>query len=250
VARAHQGERVRRIGVFSGPDENDPLTKTYVSAFTKALAGLGWTDGRNVQMDFRWADVDINRMRALAQELVSLEPAFILTTSTPATVAIRRLTRTIPIVFATLIDPVASGIVERLDRPSGNITGFATLEETLGGKWLELLSEIAPGLKRAAIMFKSRRSHSVPACAANAPGLYEDDKRIDHAHGITLIDPVIHAFRQQCRLIAIRPCDESLHQSSPQIARPHIPDSTFSRSQGQSRRRPHATRQPLLRKRT
>jgi putative ABC transport system substrate-binding protein len=104
-------------------------------------------------MDLRWAGSDINRIRALAQELVGLQPDIILASATVAIAALQRETRTIPIVFASVADPVASGIVARLDRPSGNITGFADFEATLGGKWLELLSEIAPGLKRAAIMF-------------------------------------------------------------------------------------------------
>jgi putative ABC transport system substrate-binding protein len=129
------------------------MTKSNLSAFTQALAGLGWTDGRNVRIDLRRGGNDIIRMRALAQELVGLQPDIIVTGGTPATVAVQRETRTIPIVAATVSDPVASGIVARLDRPSGNITGFANLEGSLGGKWLELLSEIAPGLKRAAIMF-------------------------------------------------------------------------------------------------
>jgi putative ABC transport system substrate-binding protein len=154
VARGQQqGERVRRIGALMPYDESDPDGKAYVSAFTQALADLGWTVGRNVRMDLRWANADTNRIRALAQELVGLQPEIILTNSTPATIALQRETRTIPIVFATVADPVASGIVARLDRPSGNITGFVTNESSLGGKWLELLSEIAPGLKRAAIMF-------------------------------------------------------------------------------------------------
>jgi putative ABC transport system substrate-binding protein len=153
AAGAQQGDRVRRIGVLMPGDENDPVLKTQLSAFTKALADLGWTDGRNVRMDLRWANADTNRMRALARDLVGLQPEIILTNSTPATVALQRETRTIPIVFATVADPVASGIVARLDRPSGNITGFATNEASLAGKWLELLSEIAPGLKRAAILF-------------------------------------------------------------------------------------------------
>jgi putative ABC transport system substrate-binding protein len=133
-------------------DENEQA-RTYVSAFTQALADLGWTDGRNVWMDLRWAGSDINRMRALAQELVGLQPDIILTQGVPATAAVQRETRTIPIVFANAGDPVASGIVARLDRPSGNVTGLANLEASLAGKWLELLSEIVPGLKRAAIMF-------------------------------------------------------------------------------------------------
>jgi putative ABC transport system substrate-binding protein len=104
-------------------------------------------------MDLRWGGGDINRIRALAQELVSLQTEIILSNGTPATTALQQETLTIPIVFAGVSDPVASGIVARLDRPSGNVTGFANQEATLGGKWLELLSEIAAGLKRAAIMF-------------------------------------------------------------------------------------------------
>jgi putative tryptophan/tyrosine transport system substrate-binding protein len=153
AARAQPAARVRRIGVLIMLDENDPLAKTRLSAFTQALADLGWADGRNVRMDLRWAGSDINRVRVLAQELVGLQPDIILTSSTPATVALQRETRTIPIVFATMGDPVASSIVARLDRPSGNITGFADFEASLGGKWLELLSEIVPELKRVAIMF-------------------------------------------------------------------------------------------------
>jgi putative ABC transport system substrate-binding protein len=107
-------------------------------------------------MDLRWYGGDNNRIRALAQELVGLQPDIILTTSTPATAAVQRETRTIPIIFVIAGDPVASGIVARLDRPSGNTTGFAQYEASLGGKWLELLSEIAPGLKRAAHHVQSR----------------------------------------------------------------------------------------------
>jgi putative ABC transport system substrate-binding protein len=162
AARAQQGDRMRRIGVLIGFDENDPLVKSIASAYTRALADLGWTDGRNVRIDLRSAG-DINRMRALAQELVGLKPDIMLARSTPATVALQRETRTIPIVFDGVPDPVARGIVPRLDRPSGNVTGFAILEASMGGKWLELLSEIAPGLKRAALMVNSDRFSTLPA---------------------------------------------------------------------------------------
>jgi putative ABC transport system substrate-binding protein len=150
AARAQQGDRVRRIGYLASRDENDPMAKTIVSAFTQALGDLGWSqraDGPSV------GGADANRMRALAQELVGLQPDMILANSAAVTVALQREKRTIAIVFANVGDPVAIGIVERLDRPSGNVTGFTNLEATLGGKWLELLSEIAPSLKRAAIMF-------------------------------------------------------------------------------------------------
>ena len=153
VARAQQGDRARRIGALMSLDENDPEAKRRYSAFTQALADLDWTDGRNVRIELRWASGDNNRMRALAQELVGLQPDIIFTNATTTTAALRRETGTIPIVFVGLFDPVASGIVPRFDRPSGNITGFALYQDSLGGKWLEVLSEIAPGLKRAAIMF-------------------------------------------------------------------------------------------------
>src|SRR6516162_6030386 len=153
AARAQHGDRVQRIGVLIPGGENDPLAKRGLSAFTEALADLGWTESRNVRMEFRWAGGDTNRIGALAKELVGLQPDIILASSTPATAALQRETRTIPIVFLNVGDPVASSIVARLDRPSGNVTGFAGLEPALAGKWLELLSEIAPGLKRAAIMF-------------------------------------------------------------------------------------------------
>jgi len=153
VARAQQGDRVRRIGVLISEDENDPDQKRRYLAFTQALAELGWTDGRKVRIDPRWASGDIDRMRALAHELVGLQPDIIVASAASATAALQRETRTIPIVFTNAVDPVARGIVQRLDRPSANVTGFATSEASLGGKWLELLSEIAPGLKRTAIMF-------------------------------------------------------------------------------------------------
>jgi putative ABC transport system substrate-binding protein len=149
-------------------DENDPEGQRRVSAFTQALADLGWTEGRSVRMDLRWGGGDDNRIPALAQELVGLRPDIILANGGLATVALQRETRTIPIVFASVTDPVASGIVPRLDRPGGNTTGFANFEGSMGGKWLELLSEIAPGLRRVAIMFNP---DVVVATAAYVPSL-------------------------------------------------------------------------------
>jgi putative ABC transport system substrate-binding protein len=152
AAHAQQGDRVRRIGVLMAGGENDPEQKRRLSVFTQALAGLGWTDGRNVRMDLRWTGGDINRIRALAQELVGLQPDIIVAMgSAPAIVALQRETRTIPIVFVNVADPSPSASFRGSTARMG--TGFASFEATLGGKWLELLSEIAPGLKRAAIMF-------------------------------------------------------------------------------------------------
>jgi putative ABC transport system substrate-binding protein len=153
AADAQQGNRVRRIGMLMSGDENDPVYKRVVSAFTQALADLGWADGRNVRIDLRWRGDDIDRIPAFAKELVGLQPDIIVTAGALETAAVQREMRTIPIVFRIVTDPVAIGLVPNLNQPGGNITGFAYFEPTLGGKWLELLSEIAPGLKRAAIMF-------------------------------------------------------------------------------------------------
>ena len=133
AARAQQGDRVRRIGVLIGGDENDPVAKTYISAFAQALGGLGWTDGTKVRIDLRWGGGDNNQIRALAQQLVGLQPDIIVTSGTPETVAVQRETRTIPIVFTGAADPVASGIVARLNQPGGNVTGFGNFEATFGG---------------------------------------------------------------------------------------------------------------------
>jgi putative ABC transport system substrate-binding protein len=128
AASAQQGDRVRRIGVLISFDENDPEGKLRYSAFTHALADLGWTDGRNVQMDLRWAGGDINRIRALAKELVGLQPDIILAYSTPATAAVERETRMIPIVFVSVADPIASGIVARFERRVGTSPASPTLK--------------------------------------------------------------------------------------------------------------------------
>jgi putative ABC transport system substrate-binding protein len=154
AARAQQRDRMRRIGVLMANDENDPEENRRYSAFTQPLADLGWAVGRNLRIDVRWGRADVNQTRALAQELVGLHPDIVFTSGTVPTIALQRETKTIPIVFGNAAEPVASGIVPRLNQPGGNITGFGVgYEPSMGGKWLELLSEIAPGLKRAAIMF-------------------------------------------------------------------------------------------------
>jgi putative ABC transport system substrate-binding protein len=200
VARAQQGDRVRRIGVLMPADENDPLMEPRLSAFTQALADLGWTDGRNLRMDLRRYGGDINRMRALAQELVGLQPDIILSNGTLETVALQRETRTIPIVFASVgVDPVTSGIVARLDRPGGNITGFANREASLGGKYLELLLEIAPGLTRAAFMFNPDTTFAsvfLPSLETAARAL-KVEPIIAHIHNDAEIETAIIALGRE-----------------------------------------------------
>jgi putative ABC transport system substrate-binding protein len=152
-ARAQQASGTRRLGVLMGYAESDPEAKGFFAGFTQRLAELGWIDGRNLRMDVRWAPGSIDRMRTFAKELVELRPDVILANSTPVTAALQREARTIPIVFAVASDPVGSGFVASLARPGGNITGFSIAEPSLAGKWIELLSEITPGLQRAAMMF-------------------------------------------------------------------------------------------------
>ena len=176
TARAQQPERVRRIGVLMEPPEDDPEGKAHLSGFTQALAELGWIEGRNLRIDVRWAAGSFERIRMFAKELVDLQPDVILSRGTPATAAFQRETRTIPIVFVAVGDPVGSGFVAGLPRPGGNITGFGDAEQTMSGKWLELLTEIAPGIKRAAIMFNpdvapGGGSYYLPASEAAARSL-------------------------------------------------------------------------------
>lgn len=147
-----QQERMRRVGILVGWDK-DPLAKLFLSRLTQKLRELGWTEGRNIQLDVRWAAGNVDRMRVFAKELVGLGPDLIVASTTPATAALHQETRTLPIVFVTVSDPVGAGFVATLSRPGANITGFINLEPTMGGKWLELLKEIAPGVNRAGIMF-------------------------------------------------------------------------------------------------
>ena len=149
-ARAQQGERMRRIGVLAAYAENDPEAQARIVAFRQALQGLGWTEGRNIAMEYRWGAGDAGRARTFVAELVSLKPDVILAHGTPALTALYEATRTIPVVFVSVIDPVGAGTVQSLARPGANITGFSTFEPEIGGKWLELLKEIAPALRRVA----------------------------------------------------------------------------------------------------
>jgi putative ABC transport system substrate-binding protein len=172
AARAQQGGKTQRIGVLMGWSESDPTAKAVVSEFKRGLSELGWTDGQNVQIDIRWGAGYVERMQALAKELVGLRPDVILAQTTPVTAALQLNTQTIPIVFVGVVDPLGSGFVAGLPRPGGNITGFINYEPSLAGKWLELLKAIAPGLKRAAIIFNPDtapfgRSYFLPSFEAS-----------------------------------------------------------------------------------
>jgi putative ABC transport system substrate-binding protein len=156
AVRAQQHNEVRRIGVLVNVAADDPEAQTSVAAFKQALQPLGWSEGRNLQIDFRGAAGDPERMQEFAKELVALKPHVILTRSTPVTAALLKQTRTIPIVFTVVSDPVGEHFVESLARPGGNATGFTNVEFSLTGKWLELLKEVAPGIKRVAFIFNPK----------------------------------------------------------------------------------------------
>jgi putative tryptophan/tyrosine transport system substrate-binding protein len=153
TARAQQSDRVRRIGVLMGFAESDSEAQGYVAAFREGLQKLGWEDGRNIRIETRWAALDAEATQRFAKELVALQPDLILSHNTPATAALLQQTRTIPIIFATVGDPVGSGFVASFPRPGGNATGFNVSEPTLAGKLLELLKEIAPRVARVAMLF-------------------------------------------------------------------------------------------------
>ncbi len=153
AARAQQAGSVRRIGVLIGFTETDPAVQSWLAAFRGALVKLGWTEGSNLRIDVRWTGYDVDKIKTLAKELVDLRPDAILSVTTPVTGTLVRETQTIPIVIATVSDPISSGFVTNLGRPGGNVTGFALYEPSMGGKWLEMLKQIAPGVTRVALLF-------------------------------------------------------------------------------------------------
>ena len=153
AARAQQGDRMRRLGILMVGAESDPQYQADVAVFREGLQKLGWVDGQNIRIEVRWAGFDAETMRRYAKELIALQPDLILSNDTPTTATLLQQTRSVPIVFATVADPVGSGFVASFARPGGNATGFAVYEASLGGKWLELLKETVPSVSRAVVIF-------------------------------------------------------------------------------------------------
>jgi putative ABC transport system substrate-binding protein len=158
-ARAQQGERIRRVGVLIGIAESDPQASLRIAAIRDGLQELGWVEGRNVRIDYRWGAGNTDRIRNYATELVALSPDVILAGGSPSVGALQQATRTVPVVFASVADPVGAGFVDSLARPGGNVTGFTNWEYGITGKWLELLKEVAPRVTRVAVL----RDASSPA---------------------------------------------------------------------------------------
>ena len=154
VARAQDRERVRRIGALvGGAGEHDPQSRAWSTAFQQGLRELGWIETGNLHIDYRWPAGDLGRTQTLANELVALRSDAILAGSTPSLAALLRETRTIPLVFTNVSDPVGSGLIASLGHPGANVTGLTAFESSLGGKWLQMLNELAPGTKRVAVIF-------------------------------------------------------------------------------------------------
>jgi len=193
AAAAQQSIRGRRIGVLMNLSENDLEAQRLITALSEGLAQLGWTDGRNVRLDYRWAGGDINRIRTLGDELVALSPDILVGYGTPVVVALQQRTRSIPIVFLSVTDPVGQGLVASLAHPGGNITGFAVFEISLGTKWMEALKQLAPGLKRVSTIFNPKTApyyrlylraieQAAPAFAAESIALeVQTDAEIERA---------------------------------------------------------------------
>lgn len=153
AARAQQADRIRRIGVLMGYASTDPEGQALLAEFTRHLAELGWAEGRNVRIDVRWGGSNVDLLHTFAKELIGLQPDVLLASSTPTTAALARETQTIPIIFTLIADPVGNRFVASLSHPGGNITGFSVLEASVASKSFELLRELAPGIKRVAMMF-------------------------------------------------------------------------------------------------
>src|SRR5271170_3692122 len=201
AARAQPDERMRHVGVLMAFNENDPRATVWLSRFTQGLTELGWADGHNLLMDVRWAGDDVDRMRMFAKQLVNLQPDVILAFGTPVTAALQRETRTIPIVFVIVSDPVGEGFVAGLSHPGGNITGFHYSEASIGGKWLEFLVQIAPGVNRAAMIFNpdtaaGHGKYYLPAFEAAARSLKVTPISAP-VHNVAELETVITALRRE-----------------------------------------------------
>ena len=194
AAHAQQAERVQLIVVLMTFGESDPEGQAWIAAFREGLQKLGWVEGRNIRFDTRWATPeDAGARRRFAKELVALQPDLILSSVTPTTAALLQQTRTIPIVFATVSDPVGSGFVASLARPGGNVTGFQALLSSLGGKWLELLKEIAPHVANVAMLFN-------PAVAPYAEAFLNPFKA---AASSFAVEPIAASVRDTSELEAV-----------------------------------------------
>ncbi len=235
AGRAQQPRQMRRIGVLTSSDEADPEAQSLVAAFRDELGKLGWQEGRNIEIDIRWAKADVELMKRSAQELVTLRPDLILTSSTLATGVMLQNTRTIPIVFLLVADPVGSGYVTNLPQPGGNITGFTPIVGSLGGKWVELLKEIAPRVGHINLMFNPTAATFIGdflgSIKAAAPSLGVD-ANVAPVRDVHEIEALISTSNPTSGLVMIPDAFTVTHQAeiTALAARYRIPVVSWSRS--------------------
>jgi putative ABC transport system substrate-binding protein len=237
VARAQQRERVRRIGVLMHLAADDPEGQSRLAAFFQGLQEAGWAVGRNVTIDVRWAAADIELMKRAAKELVALGPDLIFTSSTPAAAAMLQATRTIPVVFVLVADPVGTGLIASLPRPGGNMTGFAPIVPSLGGKWAELIKEVAPRVARVTMLFNPSSATFIESfvtpfkAAASSLGM---EPVIAPAADMTAVESLVttEAKSPNSALVVIPDAFTELHRAEivSLTVRHHVPAVNWSRS--------------------
>ena len=217
AARAQPGQPMRRVGVLMNGNESDPIFRAYAAAFVQMLQRLGWREGQNLRIDLRWPGGDPERIGAHAAELVGLTPDVMLGSGSANLAALLRTTRSLKIVFVLISDPVAQGFVSNLAHPGGNITGFSAFEPSMAGKWLDLLKQASPGLRRVAVIFNPDTSPQsklfVPAIEAAASSLAVEVVAAP-VHATGDFEPLISSFSRRPNSGLIFPPDQSTASQS------------------------------------
>ena len=237
VARAQQRERMRRIGVLMHQGADDPEGQSRLAAFLQGLQEVGWAVGRNVTIDVRWAAADVELMKRAAKELVVLQPELLVTSSTPAAAAMLQATHTIPVVFVLVADPVGTGLIASLPRPGGNMTGFAPIVASLGGKWAELIKEIAPRVSRVTMLFNPPSATFIESfvkpfkTAASSLGMEAIIAPVQDMAGVDLL-VTIEARRPNSALVVIPDAFTESHRAEivSLTVRHQVPAINWSRS--------------------
>jgi putative tryptophan/tyrosine transport system substrate-binding protein len=230
-----QRPQMRRIGVLTSGDESDLEAQSFITAFREELRGLGWTEGRNIEIATRWAKADVELMKRSAQELVMLQPDLILTSSTPATAVMLQQTRTIPVVFLLVADPVGSRFVASLPRPGGNATGFTPIVGSLGGKWVELLKESAPRVGKIILIFNPSTATFIETfrdsfeAAAASLGM---ETSVAPVHDMHELESLVSASGENSGLVVIPDAFTAGHVAEIALLadRCHVPAIFWSRS--------------------
>lgn len=237
VARAQPRERVRRIGVLMHLAADDPDGQSRLAAFLQGLQEAGWAVGRNVTIDVRWAAADVEAMKRIAKELAALQPDLIFTSSTPAAAAMLQATRSIPVVFVLVADPVGTGLIASLPRPGGNMTGFAPIVPSLGGKWTELIKEVAPRVERVTMLFNPLSATFIESYVAPfkaAASSFGMQAIVGPVENMAAVESLLatEAHKSNAALIVIPDAFTELHRAEivALTTRYHVPAINWSRS--------------------